>query len=65
MSLNTMNLRGTVRWTWRVTTPGGIILIPDATIGEAIRKAGLAGPESVQPATVDEHLRSVKMANAA
>jgi hypothetical protein len=56
MSLNTINKRSTSpSWTWRVTTPGGTILIANATIGEAVRKAGMAGPEAVQPATAEEH----------
>ena len=42
-------------WTWKVATPGGYILIPDATIGEAVRRAGIYGPESIQPATQEEH----------
>jgi len=56
MSINTINRRSTTPvWTWRVTTTAGVIYIPDATIGEAIRKAGAYGPESVQPATEAEH----------
>jgi len=57
-----MNLsnRSTLTWTWRVTTPTGIIYIPDATVGEAVRKAGVFGSESVQPATVWEHRKAVK-----
>jgi hypothetical protein len=57
MSINTMTMRSNVVWTWRVTTPAGVIYIPDATMGEAIRKAGMAGPESVQPATAEERAR--------
>jgi len=57
MSLNTINKRSSMSpsWTWKVATPGGYILIPDATIGEAVRRAGIYGPESIQPATQEEH----------
>jgi hypothetical protein len=52
MSINTINRRSTTPvWTWRVTTTAGVILIPAATVGEAVRRAGMAGTESVQPAT--------------
>jgi len=58
-----MNLsnRSTLTWTWRVTTPTGIIYIPDATVGEAVRKAGMAGPESIQPATAEERAGLARM----
>lgn len=59
MSIDTMNLRATVKWTWRVATPQGTRFIPDTTIGVAVRLAGLCGPESIQPATSEEHAKAV------
>ncbi len=50
-----LNRRSTLTWTWKVTTPAGVIYIPDATVGEAVRRSGMAGPEAVQPATRKEH----------
>lgn len=57
MSINTINNRksGGVRWTWEVATPNGIVLVPDTTVGEAVRKAGVAGIEAVTPATAERH----------
>jgi hypothetical protein len=49
-----LNRRSTLTWTWRVTTPAGVIYIPDATVGEAVRRSGQFGIESVQPATAQE-----------
>lgn len=58
MSINTINngrRTGATVWTWRVMTHAGAIYIPNCTVGEAVRKAGQYGPESVQPATAAEH----------
>jgi hypothetical protein len=49
-----------ITWTWRVTTISGQIIIPNVPVSVAIRKAGLAGPESVQPATAEEHAKAVE-----
>lgn len=46
--------RAQIVWTWRITTPTGPVYIPDAGMAEAVRKAGAYGPESVQPATLEE-----------
>jgi len=48
-----------ITWTWRVTTIAGVILIPAVPASVAIRKAGVYGPENVEPATAEEHAAAV------
>ena len=63
MSTNTMingRRTGATVWSWRVMTHAGPIIISNCTVGEAVRKAGVFGPESVQPATVAEHRKAVQ-----
>ena len=43
-------------WTWRVTTPAGVIYVRGVNCVGAVRAAGMFGAESVQPATADEAL---------
>lgn len=43
------------KWTWRVTTPDGPVYVPNVDVIAAVRAAGVYGPESVQPATAEEH----------
>jgi hypothetical protein len=43
-------------YTWRVTTPSGVVeFAVNVHVQAAIRRAGMAGPESVTPATAEEH----------
>ena len=51
-----------VNWTWRVTTPSGPVRFAvNVPVAVAIRQAGVYGPESVTPATAEEHARQTAL----
>jgi hypothetical protein len=47
-------MKSNLTWTWRVTTPSGLVYVRNTTVIGAVQAAGMFGPESVQPATEAE-----------
>lgn len=50
-----------VNWTWKVATPSGLVRFAvNVPLPVAVRQAGIYGPESITPATAEEHARCLQ-----